>query len=258
MLKEIIRNKRKEIEISKKSLPLERFRHGLKNSCRSFKDALSKNKLNIIAEFKRKSPSQNYSGQKNTLIQSKRFFEIMKVYGEYADAISILTDGKFFGGSLTDMENASNIAKLPVLRKDFIIDEYQIYESRLHNADAILLIASQLPNRELNRFIKIAGDFGMDCLVEIHTEEELKRVLKSDAKVIGINNRELGTLKVDLRTVLNLAVKVPKGRIIVAESGISSRDYAEKIKGKVNAILVGSMLMNSENLEETMKIFKEL
>ena len=250
MLSKIIENKIKEVRTAKANFSLSRFRDKLTDSKRDFKDALSKNKLNLIAEFKRRSPSQKGISQKNALIGSKRFSEIMKVYDEYADAISILTDGKFFGGSLKDMENASKLTSLPILRKDFIIDEYQIYESRFYNADAILLIASQLENEELNRFIKIAGGYGMDCLVEVHTKEELKRALKSDAEIIGINNRNLETLQVDLGTVLKLAGMVPKGRITVAESGVSSKDYLERIKGKVNAVLVGTMLMNSKNLEK--------
>lgn len=249
-LKKIIQSKKKEVEISKQAMPLDRFRHKLKNSERDFKTALSKNKLSLIAEFKRKSPSQNLIGQKRALIGSKRFFEIINAYGKCADAISVLTDEKFFGGSLADMEAAGKMSKLPILRKDFIIDEYQIYEARLYNADALLLISSELPDDKLNRFIRIAKSLCMSCLVEIHTEKELKRVLDSNAEIIGINNRDLDTLEIDTGATLRLMGKIPNDRIVVSESGICSKEYVDKLKGNVNAILVGTLFMESANLEE--------
>lgn len=244
MLSKIIENKRKEIEISKKKLPLSSFEDKLKNAKRDFKKALSKNKLNLIAEIKRKSPSQNITNRQFNIKK------IVEAYNKYADAISVLTDKKFFDGSLFDMKIVSKLSKLPILRKDFIIDGYQIYESRLYNADAILLIASVLSIDEINMFIKIAKEYGMMSLVEVNTEQELNKVLKTDAEIIGINNRDLYTLKVDIETTLKLADKIPNDKIIVSESGISSNDYVKKITGKVNAILVGTFFMNSAQLEE--------
>src|SRR3989338_6756649 len=178
MLKEIIENKRKEVEISKKNFPLDSFKPKLKNSKRDFKEALSKNGLALIAEFKRKSPSKN--------IKEKDFDikEIIGIYNKYASAISVLTDKKFFNGSLMDLEEASRLTKLPLLRKDFIIDEYQIYESRRHNADAILLIVSILSDHQIKKFIKIAKDYSMNCIVEAHTEGELSRALECNAEII--------------------------------------------------------------------------
>jgi indole-3-glycerol phosphate synthase len=214
---------------------------------RDFRKAVSKKKLNLIAEIKRKSPSQNMT---NNGFDIK---EIVKIYDKYADAISVLTDKKFFDGDLEDMETVSKLSGLPILRKDFIIDEYQIYESRLHSADAILLIASVLPNGRLNDFINLAKSYGMDCLVEISNEEELKKVLGSGADIIGINNRNLSTLKIDTETTINLMSMIPNGRIVVSESGISSREYLRKISGKVNAVLVGTFFMNSGDLEMGIK-----
>ena len=244
ILDKIIENKKVEVKIMKKKFPLDSFKHKLKVSERNFKKALSKNKLCLIAEIKRSSPSKN--------ITQKRFDikKIMKVYNKYADAVSVLTDKKFFGGSLSDLKVASELTNLPILRKDFIVDEYQIYESRFYNADAILLIASVLSIGQINRFIDIAESCSMECLVEAHTEEELDRILNSNADIIGINNRNLDTLKIDTETTLRLAGKVPEGKIIVSESGITSKEYARKISGKVNAILVGSLFMNSKNLEK--------
>src|SRR3989344_3109295 len=243
MLKKIIENKRKEVNLAKKSIPLDSFKSKIINSNRNFKKAVLKNKLSLIAEFKRKSPSKN--------IQEKEFDikKIINIYNQYADAISVLTNEKFFNGSLDDMKAVSNLTSLPILRKDFIIDKYQIYEARLYNADAILLIASILSLEQINDFIDIAKSFEMNCLVEIHNEQELNKILHSKAEIIGINNRNLDTLKIDLNTTLRLSDKIPSNKIIVSECGIKYNDYVNKIKNKVNAILVGSAFMNSNNIE---------
>lgn len=245
MLNEIIENKEKEIEARKKEFPLDSFKNKLENSTRDFKGALSKDKLNLIAEFKRASPSKNIIN-KNFDIK-----KIIRVYNKYADCISVLTDKKFFNGSLEDMKTVSKLTNLPLLRKDFIIDEYQVYESRYNNADAILLIAAILSKEQIDDFIKIAKNYGMDCIVEVHNEEELNKILDiKDIEIIGINNRNLDTLEIDIDTTTKLAGKIPKDKIIISESGISSKDDVEKIKDSVNAILVGSLFMNSENIEE--------
>lgn len=245
MLKEIIENKRKEVEIRKKEFPLDSFKNKLKKSIKGFKKALSQNKLCLIAEFKRASPSKNITPK------NFDFKKIIEIYNKYADGISVLTDKKFFNGSLNDLKKISELTNLPILRKDFIIDEYQIYESRFHNADAILLIASILSKNQIVSFINIAKEYSMDCIVEVHNKEELNKILGiKDIEIIGINNRNLDTLEINLHTTTMLAGKIPKDKIIVSESGISSRGYIEKIKGNVNAILVGSAFMNSDNLEE--------
>src|SRR3989338_5327277 len=242
MLAEIIENKRKEVEISKREFPLSGFKSRLKISTRYFKRAISKNKLSLIAEIKRASPS-------NKEFKNLDIRKIIIIYNKYADAISVLTDKQFFNGSLNDLKEVSKISKLPLLRKDFIVDEYQIYESRLFNADAILLIASVLTIEEINSFIEVANKYKMDCLVEVNTEEELDKVLQTNAAIIGINNRNLNTLEIDLNATLQLADNIPDDKIIVSESGIESTDYINKIRGKVNAILVGTFFMNSEKLE---------
>lgn len=243
MLKQIIENKRKEVEISKRRLPLSSFKGKLGNSARDFKKALSKDRLNLIAEFKRSSPSKNIS-EKQFNMQN-----ILNIYNKHADAISVLTDQRFFNGGLEDMKTASSLTALPILRKDFIIDEYQIYESRFYDADAILLIASILSKEQIGDFIGIAESMNMNCIVEVHNEKELNKVLDTKAEIIGINNRNLDTLEIDLNTTLNLMNKIPSGKLIVSESGIKSNDYVNKIRNKVNAILVGSFFMNSDNIE---------
>ncbi|MBI3027033.1 indole-3-glycerol phosphate synthase TrpC [Candidatus Woesearchaeota archaeon] len=244
MLSKIIENKRKEIEKSKKILTLSSFKYKLRSAERDFKKAISNSKLNLIAEIKRKSPSQNINKNKFDIKQ------ILEKYNKYADAISVLTDKKFFGGDLQDIIIASKLTRLPILRKDFILDEYQVYQSRFYNADAILLIASVLSKEEIDSFIRIAESYGMCCLVEVHTKRELDKVLDTNATIIGINNRNLNTLKINTDTTLNLMGKVPKDRVIVSESGITSKKYVAKIKGKVRAILVGTLFMNSKKLEE--------
>ena len=246
MLKQIIYNKRKEVEQSKKSMPLGTFKPKIQKSTRDFRKAISKDKLNLIAEFKRSSPSKNISEKQFNMR------DIINVYNGHADAISVLTDRRFFNGSLEDMKTASSLTTLPILRKDFIIDEYQIYESRFYDADAILLIASILSKEQIGYFIGIAESMNMNCLVEVHNEEELNKVLDTKAEMIGINNRNLDTLEIDLNTTLNLMDKIPSDKIIVSESGIKDSDYVNKLKTKVNAILVGSAFMNSVNLEEDM------
>ena len=248
MLNKIIENKRKEIEINKKEFPLNSFKNKLNNSTKDFKIVISKNKLNLIAEFKRNSPSKNIIN-KNFDIKT-----ITEIYNKYADAISVLTDKKFFNGSLDDLKKISELTNLPVLRKDFIIDEYQIYESRFYDADAILLIASVLSNEQIKNFIEIAKKYNMDCLVEIHNKEELNKIINiENIEIIGINNRNLDTSKIDTNTTLNLIKKFPKNKIIISESGISSKDYVKKLTGKVNAILVGSLFMNSDDIENEIK-----
>jgi indole-3-glycerol phosphate synthase / phosphoribosylanthranilate isomerase len=247
MLSKIIENKRKEVEMNKRNVPLSSFKNDICNSTRDFKKSLSKNRLSLIAEFKRSSPSSNTN--------SKQFDirDVIRAYNKHADAISVLTDNKFFCGSLEDMQEASNLTHLPILRKDFIIDEYQIHESRFHNADAILLIASILSREQINEFIDIASNYNMDCLVEIHSEAELDKALDTKAEIIGINNRNLHTLEINLNTTLKLADKIRPDKIKVSESGIKDNEYVDKIRNKVNAVLVGSAFMNSQNIENALK-----
>ncbi len=251
MLDKIIDNKKKEVECSKKNFPLYGFKNKLESSSRDFREALSRGKLNLIAEIKRRSPSQKRAFNKFNIKNT------IKIYNKYADAISVLTDAKYFDGCLGDLRLASKLTKLPLLRKDFIIDEYQIYESRLYNANAILLIASLLSPHQIKNFIEIAVRYNMDCIVEVSNENGLKKALSSGADIIGINNRNLDTLEIDTGTTLRLAGKIPKDKIIVSESGIASKDYISKIKNQVNAVLIGTLFMESKNIEkEILSIIK--
>lgn len=247
MLEEIIEHKRVEVEARKKKVGLADLKSKLADApqIRSFKEAISKptNNINLIAEIKRASPSAG-------LIR-KDFHpvEIAKIYQEAgAAAISILTDEKFFEGNLNFLPQVKREVSLPLLRKDFIIDEYQIYESRTYGADALLLIAGTLSEAQMTEFLSLSHDLEMDCLVEVHNEEELKKVLETPAEIIGINNRDLSTFQVDLSTTRRLRKLIPDSKIVVAESGIRSREDVQLLaEEKVDAILVGESLLRSKD-----------
>ncbi|MDD3067011.1 MAG: indole-3-glycerol phosphate synthase TrpC [Candidatus Gracilibacteria bacterium] len=250
LLDRIVAQKLQEIAKAKSVVSEESLRIGLQPSKRSFATGLRGGRNGfpkLIAEFKRKSPSQN------SLRSETSPAEIVKLYNKYAAAISILTDEKFFGGNLVDLEEASKVSVIPLLRKDFILDTYQLLEARKSGAAAALLIAAILSQEKLIHLLAEAEKIGLDTLVEIHTEEELERVLQTEAKIIGINNRNLDTLEIDLQTSLTLAAKIPAEKIIVAESGINSREDVEKLIGKVDAILVGSSILKSENPETKLR-----
>ncbi|PIQ69193.1 MAG: indole-3-glycerol phosphate synthase, partial [Candidatus Taylorbacteria bacterium CG11_big_fil_rev_8_21_14_0_20_46_11] len=175
---------------------------------------------------------------------------IAKVYaGSGARAISVLTDEKYFSGSLSFLEEVRRICKQPILRKDFIIDPYQVYESKVAGADAILLIVAVLSLKKLQELLSLAQSLSLDALVEVHSKGELAKALCAGAKIIGINNRNLKTLKINLTTTDDIMRAVPKGTkaVFVSESGISTRADAEQVKkAGVHAILVGSAIMQAK------------
>lgn len=221
----------------------------VRKSTRSFFEALNKRGGRaLIAEVKFASPSkgQIYKGKVGADTAGK-IAEIYEKNG--ASVISVLTDEKYFKGSFEYLKKIKEVTKkLPILCKDFIVNEYQIFKAREYGADAILLIAKLLSEEKMQQFLGTARSLNMECLVEIHNEEELEKVLKTDAKIIGINNRNLSNFTIDLETTNRLMKMIPKDKIIVAESGISSREDLKKLDKKVNAILVGSALMSSKNI----------
>jgi indole-3-glycerol phosphate synthase len=271
VLREIIAKKKERIGSAKQSLPQEELKTRVVGlpAARSFIDGIIKPKnISLIAEIKKQSPSGGI------ICEDFNPAEIAKVYQQAgAQAVSVLTEEDFFGGALSYINEVKQAVSLPVLRKDFILDPYQIYESRISGADAILLIADALTKEELSELIALADSLKMDCLVEVHTLKELKKVLnmkvapladqeqpaiqrqgsKGKAKkeidfLIGINNRDLHTLEVDFRTTELLYPLVPKDRLVVVESGIKS--YQDmlflKILG-VNAVLVGEAILKAED-----------
>jgi indole-3-glycerol phosphate synthase len=212
---------------------------------RDFEAALGKKAaMHLIAEIKRASPSAGM------LRADFNPLAIAAVYSEHgASAISVLTDAPFFQGSLDHLSSVRGVAKVPVLRKDFIVDPYQILESRAHGADAVLLIAELLTDAQLVQYLNLIHELGMKALVELHDRENLSRVVKSGSRVIGINNRNLRTFGTDLAHTIGLAGEVPKDRILVSESGISFRGDVVRLQAAgVRAILVGETLMRSRDI----------
>jgi len=212
---------------------------------RPFNEALVRPGLSLIAEFKRRSPS---AGDISSAA------EVPAQVGAYerggAAALSVLTDERHFGGSLDDLREARAACDLPILRKDFIVDPYQLYEAAVHGADAVLLIVRALDDRELGQMYGHARDLDLDCLVEVHDAEELERALALDVDVIGINNRDLDMGTVDVSTTYELMPDVPAGKTVVAESGISSRHELEELERiGVDAVLIGSALMGAPDPE---------
>lgn len=242
-------NKHKIVEVaeSKSRTPLDTLKERIPKipAAKSFSAALrSGANIRIIAEIKKASPSLGVIRKDFHPVEIARIYE-----AGGAAAISVLTDAKFFQGSLTYLTEVKRTAGLPALRKDFIIDPYQIYEARAAGADAILLIAAMLSGDEIQDYLALSGELGMECLVEVHSEEELKKVLQTSAHIIGVNNRNLATFITDMTTTLRLRQMIPDGKIIVSESGIKTRgDVETLLKAGVGALLVGETLMKSQDI----------
>ena len=252
ILDEIYKHKLREVAEDKRRVSLETLKEQCKKKqkARSFGAALkSSTNIRIIAEIKKASPSLGIIREDFNPVEIARIYE-----ASGAAAISVLTDEKFFQGSLSYLTDVKKTVNLPILRKDFIIDAYQIYEARSSGADAILLIAALLSKEEIQHYLELAKELDMDCLVEVHSETELKKVLQTNAHIIGINNRDLATFKTDLETTLRLRPLIPAGKIVVSESGIKSRADVEKLmKEGVDAILVGETLMKSDDISSKLR-----
>lgn len=208
--------------------------------------------ITIIAEIKFASPSK---GRIKTYVDPVEIAKQYEMAG--ASAISVLTEEDYFCGSDEDLIKVRKYSSLPILRKDFIVNVKQIYQSRLIGADAILLISSILSDKDLSEFQSIAKTLGLHCLVEVHDENDVKKALDSGARIIGINNRDLNTFKVDLKTTEKLVRLIPRDKVIVSESGISTRKDAEYLMGLgVDAILVGEALMKAESIKDKLEELK--
>lgn len=251
MLKEIAALKWREVIKQKKEYPLQEIIRQLPSlpAPRNFKGALeSSSQVSIIAEIKKASPSSGVMD--SPLGREKSPAEIAILYEKGgAVALSVLTEKNYFGGCPDDLRSVKNAVNIPVLRKDFILDEYQIYESRAMGADAILLIVSLLAFTELKRFLKLVGELGMAAIVEIGKKEEITRAVEAGAEIIGINNRNLRTMEIDLSRTLEWGPYVPRDRVLVSESGIFSREQIQQLKkiSGINAVLVGKSLMTSND-----------
>jgi indole-3-glycerol phosphate synthase len=243
-LDEIISAKRREVEqLRSHSAELTRQARA-RNDFRDFRSALpqSDDKLGVIAEIKKASPSAG------VIASSFDPVEIAKNYERGgANAISVLTDTKFFQGKLQDLADVRRAVSVPLLRKDFILDEIQIAESAANGADAILLIVAALEQGQLIDLLQSTARYRLDALVEVHTREELNRALAAGAKIVGINNRNLATFDVDLAVTEELCREVPDEIVLVSESGIKTPQDVARVKGcGVDAVLVGEALMRRE------------
>jgi indole-3-glycerol phosphate synthase len=246
MLERIIRSVRRRVEEAKSAADqCELERRAEAHAPRGFRRALqeqSKDGIAVIAELKKASPSK---GLIRAEFDPAALARELEAAG--ATALSVLTDAEFFQGSLENLRIASAVVKLPCLRKDFIVDEFQILEARANCADAVLLIVAALTQAELMAFSRCARDRGLDVLCEVHDEEELQRALDAGCELVGVNSRDLRTFQVDLHTALRLAEKFPPNVVRVAESGIrSGEDVARLRAAGYDAFLIGESLMRAE------------
>ena len=256
ILTEIIANKRFEIDLQKQTISLDQLQENLVDSKhhRSMKQALASSSTGIISEFKRRSPSKGW------IKKDAKPEKIIPAYVEAgAAAISILTDEKFFGGSLKDIRTVNPLINIPILRKDFIIDEYQLYQAEIVGADAVLLIAAVLSKETCRLLKRKAHELGLEVLLEIHNDSELSYV-EDDIDMIGINNRNLGTFTTNVENSFNLVAQLPKNTVLVSESGISNPDTVKHLRSVgFRGFLIGETFMKTEQPAETLKNFlKEL
>jgi indole-3-glycerol phosphate synthase len=254
ILDKIIQNSRRELEARKRIIPLEKMRQlaDEQNSPLDMVSALRGDCIKLIAEVKKASPSRGL------ICSDFNPVDIAKIYSSNgAAAISILTETEYFQGSLEylrQIDSALGNIRPPLLRKDFIFDSYQVYESKAYGADALLLIVAILTCEQLGELLRLSHQLGLSSLVETHNENELEIALKSGARIIGINNRDLNTFNVDIAITKRLRPLIPADRVVVSESGIKTRSDIEKMKvWGVNAVLVGESLMASSDIAAKMK-----
>jgi len=254
ILDQIVADNLRELEARKRSFPLaEMQRVALEQPPPlDFASALRGDRIQLIAEVKKASPS------KGIIRADFNPVEIAQTYASNgASAISVLTEAKYFQGSLNylrDIRNALGNKQVPLLRKDFLCDPYQVYESRAYGADSLLLIVAILTPEKLEELLRLSHELNMSCLVEVHNEAELEIALESKARIIGINNRDLTTFTVDITTTGRLRPLIPSDRIVVSESGIKNRSDMEKLgQWGVDAVLIGESLMSAPNIASKMK-----
>ena len=249
ILDTILADKKVEVEQKKKLLPLTALKERIAQyQPVDFAAALTGDGVRLIAEVKKASPS------KGVLCADLDPVRLAEIYAENgAAAISVLTEVMHFQGNLKYLAEIREKVNLPLLRKDFIYEEYQVYESAACGADAMLLIASILSPEQLGELLEISHSIGLFCLVEVHNEEELKKALLAGAGIIGINNRDLNTFKVNTDTTRRLRMLVPEENIVISESGIQNRDDMKKMKEcKVDAVLVGEALVTAADIPAKM------
>lgn len=252
ILSEIIANKRFEVDLQKQAISIEQLQESISEApaIRSMKQALASSKSGVIAEFKRRSPSKGW------IKQDARPEEIALSYATAgASALSILTDEKFFGGNLKDIRITRPLVEIPILRKDFIIDEYQLYQAKIVGADAVLLIAAALEQEKCNELTEKAHSLGLEVLLEIHSSEELAYI-NDKIDMVGINNRNLGTFFTDVENSFRLAGQLPQEAVLVSESGISDPEIVKRLRvAGFRGFLIGETFMKTEQPGETLQNF---
>lgn len=245
ILEKIIETKKNELEIVKKTIPIEELKKlpNFERKSISLVDRLKNSSHGIIAEHKRKSPSKSIINDSISINEIITGYNNANVCG-----ISVLTDKDYFGGSLNDLRNARKLTNIPILRKEFIIDEYQIIEAKANGADVILLIAACLEKDQIKSFSSLAKEIGLEVLIEIHDENELKKCLTDTIDIIGVNNRNLKTFEVDINTSIKLSNMIPKKFTKISESGISNYNEIIKLrKYGFKGFLIGELFMKNNN-----------
>ncbi len=253
ILDKIIADKHKEVELKKALIPISQLESTalFKREAVSLAKALKKSSSGIIAEHKRRSPSKQIINQNTNVGQVAKGYEKAGVCG-----MSVLTDIKYFGGSLEDLVLARASVNLPLLRKEFIIDEYQLWEAKAHGADVILLIAAVLNRNEIKRLSELAKSLGLEVLLEVHDEEELHKAVMPSLDLLGVNNRDLKTFKVDLETSKILSTLIPDDFVKVSESGISTvQAILELREFGYQGFLIGENFMRTENPGTSAELF---
>jgi indole-3-glycerol phosphate synthase len=247
VLDRIVDDTREEVARRRESVPLAELEAALgrRPEGRPFQEALGRPGVSLIAEHKRRSPSAGLIREGATVT------EVVQAYERgCAAALSVLTEPFHFGGSLDDLREAISATELPILRKDFIVDPYQLYESAAAGADAILLIVAALEPDDLYDLLREARDIDLDAIVEVHDERELEIALDVEADVLGLNNRDLNDFSVDTERTYELLSDVPAGKTVVAESGYSTRDQLDELERVgVDAVLIGETLMRAKDIE---------
>ncbi|HKS09638.1 MAG TPA: indole-3-glycerol phosphate synthase TrpC [Pyrinomonadaceae bacterium] len=254
VLSQIIAKKRERVEEAKRAVPLERLRSEAlakreRATSHALRRALENDGINIIAEFKRRSPSKGVIRADADLQQIVRSYQ-----AGGAASISVLTEQDYFDGSLADLEAVKTCVELPVLRKDFVFDPYQVYEAAAAGADAVLLIVAVLDDDQLKSLRLLIEELGMDALVEVHNSEEMDRAARCGAKLVGVNNRDLRTFEVTLDTSLELAKLAPKGTLLVSESGLNHGAELQRLREHgFHGFLIGESLMRAHCPEAALR-----
>ena len=250
ILDDIVAKQKVRIENEKKEKSVETLKQEVLSLPLSekyfFEDSLKSKEFAFICEIKKASPS------KGVIVEDFPYTDIAQDYEQAgAAAISVLTEPNFFKGNDMFLKDVADIVNIPVLRKDFIIDEYQIYQAKLIGADAILLICAILDETALNKFLNLAKSLKLSCLVETHNEDEIKKALNSGANIIGINNRDLKTFTVDINTSLKLRKLIPDNKILISESGIKTAQDIKMLKENgFNGALIGESMMLSKDKKQ--------